>query len=299
MTTNFTSCIETSRPSGPLSEEQIARFRENGFLAFEQILTDQEVREARAAISEVIDRHAFNEAISEFVSPAGGKGNHGGATFRSRTSAFFFQTEPGLTPSADRKDEVEIQVRKLMNFVGEHPAFQQIARGHSAIQPMLDSLLGPGSVLFQEMALIKPPGGVSKPWHQDNAYFRVTPLDSILGAWIALDAVNEENGCMHVIPGGHRLGAMKHHHTFDCEIVEGRLDSAQAVPIPLPAGGGMVFYGMLPHFTPINSSPERRRALQFHFHGRDARAVEPEDYNVVFAEADGTPASCAAARISG
>ncbi|MFW6213947.1 MAG: phytanoyl-CoA dioxygenase family protein [Spirochaetota bacterium] len=36
------------------------------------------------------------------------------------------------------------------------------------------------------MALVKPPGGREKPWHQDHACFDL-PLDStIVGVWIAL-----------------------------------------------------------------------------------------------------------------
>ena len=56
------------------------------------------------------------------------------------------------------------------------------------------------------MALLKPPRGREKPWHQDHAYFNL-PLDTpIVGVWIALDEATPENGCMHVIPGSHREG---------------------------------------------------------------------------------------------
>ena len=52
----------------------------------------------------------------------------------------------------------------------------------------LDQLLGRGRVLFQEMALVKPPRiGSEKPWHQDASYFRVTDPGLIVGVWIALE----------------------------------------------------------------------------------------------------------------
>jgi len=73
-------------------------------------------------------------------------------------------------------------------------------------------------------------------------------------------------------------------------------DPADAIPIPIPAGGALFFYGMLPHETPPNRSALRRRAMQFHYRGRDTQMVDRETYDKVFAEADGTPASCAAAR---
>ena len=57
----------------------------------------------------------------------------------------------------------------------------------------------------------------------------------------------------------------------------------------------MFFAGMLPHQTPPNSSPQRRRALQYHFRSASSRIVPREEYDRVYAEKDGTPASCAAA----
>ena len=104
---------------------------------------------------------------------------------------------------------------------------------------------------------------------------------------------------MHVLPGGHKLGALRHHHTIDCEIFPDRIDRSQALPVPLKAGGAMFFSAMLPHQTPPNSTAERRRALQFQYRGVSTEAVSREAFGRVFAEADGTPASCALAHENG
>ena len=101
---------------------------------------------------------------------------------------------------------------------------------------------------------------------------------------------------MHALRGGHKLGALLHHHDRDCEIVPDRLNVAQpVVPIELPAGGAMFFSGMLPHQTPPNSSPDRRRAVQFHYRAAASTVMETEAYFQLFAEHDGRPATCAAA----
>jgi hypothetical protein len=52
---------------------------------------------------------------------------------------------------------------------------------------------------------------------------------------------------------------------------------------------------MLPHETPPNRSPHRRRALQFHFRGAGTRVIDEEAYDRLFVDRDGTPASCRAA----
>ena len=160
----------------------------------------------------------------------------------------------------------------------------------------VETLLGHRAILFGEMALSKPPFiGSEKPWHQDNAYFVYVPLESVLTAWIALDDATVENGCMHVIPGGHKGGALKHVHDIDCQIAEGRLHAEREAPVELKAGGAMFFSAMLPHQTPPNTGPTRRRALQFQFRGTNTRALTREAFGKVFVEADGTPASCAVA----
>lgn len=268
-------------------------FEAKGYLVMEALLTADEVEAARQAIRSCV-AHTADQ-------PGERRGGVGQAvTLHARESAFFFQLEPGVYPDSVPSDELELKVRKLMNFDREHPAFESIAHAHARLGPVLEALLGADPVLFQSMALIKPPHiGSEKPWHQDNAYFNVTPLNAVVGVWIALDAATVENGCMHVIPGGHRMGAMRHHHDKDCEIMADRLDPSQAVPVELPPGGALLFYGMLPHQTPPNRSPDRRRALQFHYHAATATRLPAADYDRVYAEADGTPASCEAARQQG
>ena len=61
----------------------------------------------------------------------------------------------------------------------------------------------------------------------------------------------------------------------------------------------MFFSAMLPHQTPPNRSSERRRALQFQYRGVETVRVSKEEFGKVFAEADGTPASCALANEDG
>ena len=75
--------------------------------------------------------------------------------------------------------------------------------------------------------------------------------------------------------------------------------ASSPIPVPVPAGGGLFFYGMLPHRTPTNLSDDRRRALQLHFHAKDAVVLDDKAYDALFTEADGTAASCKANRERG
>lgn len=289
---------KTIHPDCPseLSNQEVATYWRDGYLAFENALSPDEVIEARQGLSRVIRSYAFNDAVAEYRPRTSDNSSHAGALFRSRNSPCFVQLEPDYDPDPDNPDELEQRVRKAMHFQDEAALFKKLYTSHPKIQGVVKSILGQAVELYQSMALIKPAGGgVEKPWHQDNAYFSVEDMDKVIGIWIALDNANADNGCMHLLVGGHRLGPLRHHHTFDCEIIAGRIDPTSAIPIELQAGGLLIFHGNLPHQTPANTSPNRRRALQYHFRSTDNKIVSKEAHFKVFKEADGTPASCAAA----
>lgn len=290
-----------SLPACPqrLTEDQITQFQENGYLAFSGVLSPSEVAESRQALKD-LTRLLFTDPASDFRAPQraeqDGKVNYSGARYGRAGRQCSMHLENGYDPVGRPVEEVELNVRKYWSFGAEEEIFQRILDPGSRMRKIVDGLLGRDPILFQEMALVKPPFiGSEKPWHQDNAYFSVTPLDAILGVWIALDDAGVENGCMHVIPGGHREGAFKHHHGTDCEIDPALLAVDRAEAVPVPAGGAMFFYGMLPHETPPNRSPERRRALQFHYRAAHSQVVDHEAYDRTFVNRAGLPASCRSA----
>ena len=267
-----------------LTEAQLTDFRESGYLAFHDVLSAEEVDQARAELSRLfmeVWRHRPADQKSRSVAHASG---------------MMIQLEPAANLFTLQDADVELAVRKCMWQTKASDLFQRMALSHPRISGVLNSLLGMDPILFQDMALVKPPRiGSEKPWHQDNAYFSVKPLDQVIGVWIALDPATEETGCMRVERGGHRRGALLHYHDRDCEILPDRMKGDQGHPVELPPGGGMFFVGMLPHRTAPNTSEHRRRALQFHYRGAQTEIVDPETYNRIYCEPDGTPASCQAA----
>lgn len=277
-----------------LTEDQIRQFQENGYLAFSDVLTAAEAAEAKRALAELTARLVADPSV-EYSAPREmpGPSHQGGARYSRPGGSCSMHLEAGFDPAGRSPEEIELRVRKYWAFSGEAEIFQKMLGEGGRLRAVVESILGRDPILFQEMALVKPPLiGSEKPWHQDNAYFSVVPLDAILGVWIALDDAGVENGCMHVIPGAHRGGAVKHHHGSDCEIDPALLEVERAIPVPVPTGGAMFFYGMLPHETPPNRSPERRRALQFHFRGAHSRIIDGEAYDRVFTNGSGEPASC-------
>lgn len=173
--------------------------------------------------------------------------------------------------AADRLDQADAEarldmVRKLMRFADTDPRPAAMAF-HPQVLKVVGELLGAEPELFQDMALLKPPGlGREKPWHQDHAYFNLPQGTSVVGVWIALDDATPENGCMHFLPGRHCAGPLPHYNRRDWQICDTDiLGDDTIMAAPLPAGGCLIFDGMTPHGTPANRSTARRRAVQFHY----------------------------------
>ena len=110
-------------------------------------------------------------------------------------------------------------VRKFMGFVDAHPPLAAVAK-HRPLLDLVERIAGEPIRLFQDMAMIKPPGGREKPWHQDHAYFNLPVETRVVAAWVALSDVSVENGCMHVIPGGHRSGPRIHFMRRDWQLCD-------------------------------------------------------------------------------
>ena len=263
----------------------VGNFERDGFLAVENLLTLAEVEGAKAELGALVDGLRAAKRVLR---------NGCGEVWGALDSSVMIQFERGEAPLRDDDPDLGLRVRKFSDFVGVASHLTHLARSHPRIHAILDELVGKNAILMQNMALVKPPGGVAKPPHQDDAYFKVAPLEAVVGMWIALDDAEVENGCMHFWPGRHRA-ALRHFHGSDCEIGPERLRLEDALPAPLRAGGALFFSGLCPHWTPINRSKSRRRALQFHYRSTDSRLVSDEEYDALFIERDGTPASCAAA----
>jgi phytanoyl-CoA hydroxylase len=250
--------------SGRLTESEIATFDTQGFLVVRASLTLAEVEAARDTLRDMTladnpdcGSIAFEGRIQERLSLA----IPSEAT--PSKSQFSLGTAGEAMPPLPKEERAQY-VRKFMEFTTGHPALHALAF-HANIVQIVEQLLGERSLLFQEMAMIKPPQGREKPWHQDHAYFNFPLSQRIVGVWIALGEVRPENGCMFVIAGGHRAGARSHFLRRDWQICDTESLALEQTAVPMQAGDVLYFDGKMPHGTPINRTEEVRWALQFHY----------------------------------
>ncbi|MEO1016181.1 MAG: phytanoyl-CoA dioxygenase family protein [Pseudomonadota bacterium] len=120
---------------------------------------------------------------------------------------------------------------------------------------------------YGEHMIVKPPySGSETPWHQDQAYHDPAAIERSINFWMPLDDTDEENGCMHYVPGSNRHDVLPHHSIGDDPRVHGlEVDNAgqyheQAVACPLLAGGCVMHLPTTLHYAGPNTSSRQRRA---------------------------------------
>lgn len=141
----------------------------------------------------------------------------------------------------------------------------------------MTALLGSEPYAVQTMLYFKPPGARGQALHQDQYYLRVQP-GTCMAAWMALDRCEEENGCMRVVPGSHRLPLLC---TVQADTTESFTDTTvpipegmNSVPVIMEAGDVFFFNGQLIHGSYPNKSEDRfRRSLIGHYVVGEAEKV--------------------------
>ena len=236
-----------------VSQEDIWTFHDRGYLVIDDAFSYEQTQQGLAGLIDLID---------------GKNPEFKGVQFEKASQDKLEQLSSEARQNA---------VRKLFYFVDYDERLKALAY-HNELLEVLSRIIGEKDLnMFQDMALLKPPlVGREKPWHQDMAYFDL-PLDTtIVGVWLALDEARVENGCMMLIPGSHKHGAVIHFSKRDWQICDTDVYNDGAVAVPLKPGSILLFHGLIHHGTPANLSTYKRRALQFHYRAASVKPTSEE-----------------------
>jgi len=231
-----------------LSDEQVARFHAEGYLAGVPMLDERQIEALRADV----------EAVFE----PGHEGQAYWYEYRANAS-----TEPGL---------------RLLHGSGQwrvRPAFHDLL-WHPAVTVPARQILGGPVRLLHDQLFCKPAGhGGIVAWRQDYSYWTYAQPMNHLTVWIALDDATEENGCLHYVPGSHRWGLLPITGlTEDMTGIEGVLTPAQKaafkpVPIRVRKGEAALHHPLMVHGSYANRSARPRRATVVNVMREGARAA--------------------------
>ncbi|HXW81907.1 MAG TPA: phytanoyl-CoA dioxygenase family protein [Acidimicrobiales bacterium] len=229
----------------PTPATEVGRYRRDGFLVVEGLLSDDELASLRAESVRV----CRNE-----LAATDGHGDREG------------EREGG------RPDAYVLQQFLCIHFPHKVSAVFFDLLSHPSVVGRLTGIIGPDVKAMQSMLFIKSEGKPGQAWHQDE-YFIPTRDRSLTGVWIALDDATVQNGCLWVLPGSHQAGVIYPERQiddtrFDCttEAYQFPYRDDDAVPVEVRAGSAVILDGYLLHRSlPNLLSGSLRRAIVHHY----------------------------------
>src|SRR3954469_6127245 len=153
-----------------LSQSQVREFDRNGCLLGGKVISSDEVEELRAELDRVIATHQSGGFSDDQPKPVM-IGNLGG-----------------------KADDV---VWQIVNIWEASPAFERLLYLRPVVEALHQLTRADDLQVWHDQIQYKPPqhGGINN-WHQDAPYWPVIRPETPVTAWIALDDVEESNGCM-------------------------------------------------------------------------------------------------------
>jgi ectoine hydroxylase-related dioxygenase (phytanoyl-CoA dioxygenase family) len=223
---------------------QRAQYEDQGYLVFPELLSQTELLTLRAALAEVL------------------------------------QEAEGLTESTDKFSVTQGEdgtwsVRRIFNPTVHHQAFRDLVF-NPRILDVVENLIGPNIQLHHTKLNLKPPSNREArfEWHQDYPFFPHTNFD-LLAVMIYLDDSTEENGCLTIIPGSHKLGPRDHlfakDGAFSSQLADKSVleDVSGWIKVPVPAGGMELHHCNMLHSSTANRGTRPRSAMVIQYRAAD------------------------------
>ena len=223
-----------------LTQSQVEKYQEDGFLLVENLLTEEELS-------------FWREAVTEAVEERGGR----------------------KLPNSDTKVGEDDGINKDSDYYGK--VFDQMLNiwqtNEKVKKIMLDERLGKmvatlsgwsGTRIWHDQALIKRPWANPTSWHLDTPFWSFSDRRA-MSIWVALDDATLENGCLYFIPGSYKTT------TFENPGIGKNMDAvfdfypqfikSASVAVPMKAGSCSFHNGLTIHGAGPNMTNGFRRAM--------------------------------------
>ncbi len=256
-----------------LSSEQTRQWQHDGYLVLPGFKSAVATQAACRRAAEIVTAFTPDAGTGTFSTRDRSRVADGALLASAEAVHCFFEED-----AFDAQGRLAVPKDRAINKIGHalhelDPVFDAFSHG-----PELAALgagLGlPKPQVWQSQLIFKQPliGG-EVGWHQDASFFETTP-QTVTTFWFALEDATLDNGCLWVQPGGQASPLRERYvceHTPDGPRLRMQaLDrspwpgTADAVPLPVPAGTLVVFGGLLPHYSAPNRSPRSRLAYTLH-----------------------------------
>lgn len=239
-----------------LTPQQLAAFDRNGFLNGGPILSESEVEELRSELDRILA-----------IKPDGFKpGDPKPVLFRNLSG---------------KPDAV---VWQIVNIWEASPAFERLLY-HPFVTRAISQMCRSADIrVWHDQIQYKPSGtGGVNMWHQDAPYWPIIKPETPVSAWIPLDDVDADNGCMSMVPGSHKWGneiaylnALKDFKAVGQGYTppkDAEINRFEVRLWPVKKGEVSFHHSMTWHGSHENKSGRPRRAIAIHYMTQEARFV--------------------------
>jgi phytanoyl-CoA hydroxylase len=175
------------------------------------------------------------------------------------------------------KGDDAVDLKMLTDMDKADSFFADLIHGEKA-KSLASALLGDEAIVRGVEYFDKPPKiGTPTPAHQDGFYFCLDPNEAVT-MWIALDAADEGNACLHYVRGSHLRGLIDHAGSgvvgFSQGMTEKKWSAEDDVAACALAGDCLAHHSLTVHFTHANGSDRHRRSLGLVYH---AARTKPDE----------------------
>ncbi len=239
-------------PKSAETEDEVTSFKREGYTVVRAFLNAQQLHTIHKAVSELIENR-LDQLPQEHV----------------------FYEDVTNPHSLKQIQHVDRYVPSL------HEHFH-----HGVFKSLAERLLEQKVVGRNFQYFDKPPtNSLPTPPHQDGFYFKLNP-PLALTMWLALDEVNETNGCVMYLPRSHQKGLRTHQQTNTLGFSQGIPDyptpdeQSREVAIIAKPGDLLAHHALTIHRAGSNQSRHKsRRALGLIYYGEHAVENQTEAQN--------------------
>ena len=171
----------------------------------------------------------------------------------------------------DLNDQSGKKTRLSLWFTPGNDVFGYLTRSERMIGSVAQILDGDTPVCHFHSKLMQkePKVGGAWEWHQDYGYWYKNQFmfpDELVSVMVALTEANQQNGCLQVIKGSHKLGRVNHGFAgeqvgADMQMVDNALKTMELIYVELEAGDALIFHSNLLHRSEANLSDRPRWSI--------------------------------------
>lgn len=173
--------------------------------------------------------------------------------------------------SLDLNDQSGKKTKLALWFTPGDDTFGYLTRSKRIVNSVAQLLDSDAPVCHYHSKLMQkePRVGGAWEWHQDYGYWYKNQFmfpDQLISVMVALTDANQQNGCLQVIKGSHKLGRVNHGFAgeqvgADMIFVDNALKTMDLVYVELKAGDVLFFHSNTLHRSEANLSDSPRWSL--------------------------------------